>query len=319
MKIKVLLFIALTFMVLSCAKVGEVPNPAPSVYYWRTTFELTEAQCDYLHSIKKLYLRLFDVVPTPQGPQPNATIAFADTIPSGLTIIPTIFIDYTLFRQDVDAQDLAEHIVARVAQMAETHDFEYGEIQFDCDWTARTEAGFFSFLNAVRQCDTSLTISSTIRLHQLSMTPPPADYGVLMLYNTGNYQDFSSERNPILDPRDVEPYLKHLKGYRLPLCAAYANFSWNLLYHEGEFRGILYGEDLGDSTLFWPIGNNSYLVALPRDIYVAKGAPQVHLSPGDVVRRWSVDPEDLLAVRGMVEAQRPEINKQTIVYQLSCF
>ena len=319
MRIKALFLIVLTCTLLSCSGVGEVPNPAPSVYYWRTTFALTESQRDYLHDVKKLYLRLFDVVSTPQGPQPNATISFADTLPSGLAIIPTIFIDYTLFRQDVDVQDLAHHIVMRVAQMAETHNFEYDEIQFDCDWTARTEGGFFAFLKAVRQCDSSLTLSATIRLHPLSMAPLPTDYGVLMLYNTGDYRDFSSERNPILDPRDVEPYLKYLKGYRLPLCAAYAHFSWHLLYHEGEFRGILYNENLADSTLFWPMGNNSYRVVMPRYIQVAQGAPAVHLSPGDVVRSWSVAPEDWLEVEKMVQSQRPEINKQTIVYQLSDF
>ena len=45
-------------------------------------------------------------------------------------------------------------------------------------------------------------LSTTIRLHQLSMKVPPVDYGVLMLYNTGHPMKFM-ERNPILDIRDV--------------------------------------------------------------------------------------------------------------------
>jgi hypothetical protein len=68
-------------------------------------------------------------------------------------------------------------------------------------------------------------LSTTIRLHQLSMPVPPADYGVLMLYNTGDPRKFN-ERNPILDLRDVMPYVKGLKDYDLPLAAAYPVFLW---------------------------------------------------------------------------------------------
>ena len=68
-------------------------------------------------------------------------------------------------------------------------------------------------------------MSTTIRLHQLSMPVPPVDYGVLMIYNTGN-PDKWEERNPILDYRDVYPYLNRLDKYPLPLAAAYPVFHW---------------------------------------------------------------------------------------------
>ena len=68
-------------------------------------------------------------------------------------------------------------------------------------------------------------VSTTIRLHQLSMPAPPVDYGVLMIYNTGDPRKWT-ERNPILDIRDVSPYLKRLDKYSLPLAAAYPVFSW---------------------------------------------------------------------------------------------
>lgn len=57
------------------------------------------------------------------------------------------------------------------------------------------------------------------------MAPPPADYGVLMLYNTGDPMNFV-ERNPILDQRDVQPYLRYLNDYALPLAAAYPVYQW---------------------------------------------------------------------------------------------
>ncbi len=70
-----------------------------------------------------------------------------------------------------------------------------------------------------------MRLSTTIRLHQLSMEVPPADYGVLMLYNTGNPEKYA-ERNPILDIRDVMLYISKLDDYALPLAAAYPVFLW---------------------------------------------------------------------------------------------
>ena len=70
-----------------------------------------------------------------------------------------------------------------------------------------------------------MKLSTTIRLHQLSMPAPPVDYGVLMVYNTGDPQNFA-ERNPILDIRDVQPYMRYLPDYPLPLAAAYPVYSW---------------------------------------------------------------------------------------------
>ena len=57
------------------------------------------------------------------------------------------------------------------------------------------------------------------------MEEPPVDYGALMLYNTGDPRKWT-ERNPILDARDVYPYVKRLDDYPLPLAAAYPVFSW---------------------------------------------------------------------------------------------
>lgn len=319
MKMKIgsiLLAVTLVCVVLSCHRVGDVPDPAMSYYYWKTTFKLDDAQRQALKGIGKIYLRLFDVVPTSQGPQPNATISFEDTLPTEQTIVPTIFIDYTLFRTQLDVDDLARRIVDRVEQMSVTHGFEYKEIQFDCDWTASTEKRYFAFLKAVREHADSLLISTTIRLHQLQSEAPPVDYGVLMLYNTGDFRDGASDHNPILDARDVEPYLKYLKRYRLPLCAAYPCFEWKLLYHEGVFRGIVYNADLNDRQLYMPTDSHTYRVLLPRDLPVSPGVPDISLSPGDVVKHWRADGA-VAEVWSMVESQRSDINKQVIYYHLS--
>ena len=46
-----------------------------------------------------------------------------------------------------------------------------------------------------------------------------------MVYNTGDPQKFA-ERNPILDLRDVQPYMRYLADYPLPLAAAYPVYAW---------------------------------------------------------------------------------------------
>ncbi len=157
---------------------------------------------------------------------PNATIRFADQVPQDLEIIPTIYITENCMHQHHDG--LVRRMVERILQINQTNDVSgVKEIQIDCDYTARSRKVYYDFLSEVRAeaKKNGLRLSTTIRLHQLSMPEPPADYGVLMLYNTGDPQKFQ-ERNPILDIRDVQPYLRYLSDYPLPLAAAYPVFRW---------------------------------------------------------------------------------------------
>ena len=159
-------------------------------------------------------------------PMPNATIRFVDQVPQDLEIIPTIYITENCMHHHHDG--LARRMVERILQINQTNDVSgVKEIQIDCDYTARSRKVYYDFLSEVRAeaKKHGLRLSTTIRLHQLSMPQPPADYGVLMLYNTGDPQKFQ-ERNPILDIRDVQPYLRYLSDYPLPLAAAYPVFCW---------------------------------------------------------------------------------------------
>lgn len=206
-----------------------------SVYYWRTDLHLDSMERAFLrtHDIDKVYCRYFDVVMGDDGqPTPNATITFSDTLPDGVELVPTVYITEDCMH--APHPGLAEKVVRRVCQMNETNDLgPVAEIQIDCDYTARSRQVYYDFLEEVRSSLTSHSsslISTTIRLHQLQMPAPPADYGVLMLYNTGDPQRFM-ERNPILDLRDVAPYLRWLNGYDLPLAAAYPVYSWQRQIH----------------------------------------------------------------------------------------
>lgn len=217
----------LCLLVVGCSEQKEM-DEGNAVYYWRTDFRIDSTERTFLqqYQINKVYCRYFDVVMDStkgQGPIPNATITFSDTLPEGMEMVPTVYITEDCMHQP--HQGLAEKLVRRIRQMNETHDIkDVHELQIDCDYTVKSLKTYYQFLSEVREAWGG-QLSTTIRLHQLSMPVPPVDYGALMLYNTGNPRQWT-ERNPILDIRDVSPYLRYLNDYRLPLAAAYPVFSW---------------------------------------------------------------------------------------------
>ena len=221
----------LLLIVLSSCNSRESLNDENAVYYWRTEWRLDSLERSFLsrYDVRRVFCRYFDVViddTDDSDPHPNATISFVDSVPSDLEIIPTVYITEACMHRRHEG--LAEKVVRRILQMNETHDVVgVKEIQMDCDYTVQSRQLYYDFLADVRRiaADHGLRLSTTIRLHQLSMPVPPVDYGVLMIYNTGDPRRFE-ERNPILDLRDVQPYLRYLDDYQLPLAAAYPVYEW---------------------------------------------------------------------------------------------
>ena len=213
--------------IVGCQKQRELLDEGNAVYYWRTDLRLDSTERAFLsqYHINKVYCRYFDVVMNDDEtePKPNATITFSDKLPDSIELIPTIYITEDCMHQP--HPDLAEKIVKRILQMNETNDINnVHEIQIDCDYTSKSRNTYYEFLKQVKDA-WGKTLSTTIRLHQLSMKVPPADYGVLMVYNTGDPRKWE-ERNPILDIRDVSIYLDKLDDYQMPLASAYPVFQW---------------------------------------------------------------------------------------------
>ena len=222
----IMMFLLLTMTACQKQSSRKVLESGNAVYYWRTDLRLDSTERAFMaqYHINKVYCRYFDVVMEESGePKPNATISFSDTLPDSIEIIPTVYITEECMHETHEG--LAEKIVKRIRQMNETNEISnVREIQIDCDYTSQSRKRYYQFLEEVRKY-WGATLSTTIRLHQLSMPVPPVDYGALMVYNTGDPRK-SEERNPILDYRDVYPYLKHLDGYPLPLATAYPVFRW---------------------------------------------------------------------------------------------
>ena len=257
MKTWPLLIMTLLLLTACSQQPSRIPlETGNAVYYWRTDLRLDSTERAFLsqYHIKKVYCRYFDVVMSDSGePKPNATISFSDTLPDSIEVIPTVYITEDCMH--ADHPGLAEKIVARILQMNETNDIpNVREIQIDCDYTSKSRKRYYAFLEEVgRLWKSSLSsqsrdfrgirLSTTIRLHQLSMPAPPVDYGALMVYNTGDPRK-SEERNPILDYRDVGPYLKHLDSYPLPLAIAYPVFRWLRIVYGVRYEYTVEAEEI---------------------------------------------------------------------------
>lgn len=282
-----LLSIGLT---LSCSKPKPMPTTMRSVYYWSTTLNMDSVKTAFMrnYDISRMYIRYFDVVADQSGRAvPNATLKFATDVPQGIDIVPTVFVMPECLRQD--RSRLASLIVKRVVQMNETNDvYNVKEIQIDCDWTQSTRQLYAEFMQAMmRECHRRhLKLSSTIRLHQLAQTPPPADRGVLMMYNTGDATDIRCHK-PILDMHDAAPYLPRLNDYKLKLSTAYPIFTWRILFRGGRFVGFIHNDG------------------------------EYPILPSDSIALRQPSAADMIEAVNVIGSRRPDANNEIILFDLN--
>lgn len=282
-----LLSIGLT---LSCSKPKPMPTTMRSVYYWSTTLNMDSVKTAFMrnYDISRMYIRYFDVVADQSGRAvPNATLKFATDVPQGIDIVPTVFVMPECLRQD--RSRLASLIVKRVVQMNETNDvYNVKEIQIDCDWTQSTRQLYAEFMQAMmREClSRHLKLSSTIRLHQLAQTPPPADRGVLMMYNTGDATDIRCHK-PILDMHDAAPYLPRLNDYKLKLSTAYPIFTWRILFRGGRFVGFIHNDG------------------------------EYPILPSDSIALRQPSAADIIEAVNVIGSRRPDANNEIILFDLN--
>lgn len=282
-----LLSIGLT---LSCSKPKPMPTTMRSVYYWSTTLNMDSVKTAFMrnYDISRMYIRYFDVVADQSGRAvPNATLKFATDVPQGIDIVPTVFVMPECLRQD--RSRLASLIVKRVVQMNETNNvYNVKEIQIDCDWTQSTRQLYAEFMQAMMcECHSRhLKLSSTIRLHQLAQTPPPADRGVLMMYNTGDATDIRCHK-PILDMHDAAPYLPRLNDYKLKLSTAYPIFTWRILFRGGRFVGFIHHDG------------------------------EYPILPSDSIALRQPSADDIIEAVNIIGDRRPDANNEIILFDLN--
>lgn len=298
-----------------------------SVYYWRTVFQLDSTERQFLeaHNVERLYIRMFDVVENVllgddeqrrEKVVPNATITFRDSVPVP-HVVPTVYITTDALRSMAQAgvRYWAHQILVRVMNMCSYNGISgVEEIQLDCDWTASTQSLFFELCKEMkkemeaRKDTEGMTLSCTIRLHQLKQKQPPVDRGVLMVYNTGSFLS-PDAKNSILSYDDVKPYLRALKTYRLPLDIAYPIYRWGLVYRNDHFEGLLQDTDISSlQTKKLKDGRNKVL----QDGYIS-GKKVLR---GDVIRIENSDYETIAKVKEAIE-EIVVSEHSTILYHLS--
>lgn len=277
-------------MIMACNHKPSKTESIKSGYYWSTTWQTDTLMNKRMKPLQKLYMRFFDVVKGEDGTiKPNATVRVEDALPKGVEIIPVVFIVNDVMRAAVHPDEIADKVWKRIFQIATTNNMgKIKEIQIDCDWTMQTRKTYYAFLTQLHHLAATqgVSLSTTIRLHQLSQPVPPVDKGVLMLYNTGDFKQLDNQQ-PILAMKDVAPYLRYLSSYELPLTPAYPLFSYRLLFRGTRFIGILH--------------EPADLPILPHDSIVTR----------------RVDVEEVKNIEHTLEDIRPNLHQEIIIYDYS--
>lgn len=328
--IRTLLAILSLLLVFTSCSTEEAKPESYGLYYWRTTFDMTEAEQKWMDSVgvKTLYVRLFDVVDDANdcelGLRPESTIrnigAAKDV--KRVEIVPVVFIAPGVITQkDADKASLiADKILTRMDDVMQMNGLPLSkEVQIDYDWAQSNMKVYFEVLRtmAERLHKEGRTLSTTIRLHQLGMEAPPADRGVLMCYNTGRLQDVDEE-NSILSRKSVEPYLRHLSSYSLPLSLALPQFSWNVVFRNGEFAFLAPGLPLNDTTAFARIDSTHWRSRTYQSVTItASTTTQAgqRVMPGDMIRREESNDElnnDMIRKLGEM---KPDVVREIIYYK----
>lgn len=282
------------------------------VYYWKTSFEWNDYDQEFIdrHAIKRLYLRVFDVDYDKESCMsvPIATVRFKDKVPEHLEIVPVVYITTTSLK-DIDYY--TNDLYSRIRAIAKRNGFpKVREIQLDCDWTVTNKDLYFNLCKKIKSIASKddITISATIRLHQLRQEAPPVDRGVLMLYNTGSIYNPSTE-NSILSSNDVKPYLRERIEYSIPLSVAYPTYAWGILIRKKQFMAILHKTDFSDESQYKKVKENIYEVI--QEHYLEN--KQLHI--GDKIRLEDSDMCEISAVQSMVKEKVSSI-ESVVLYHL---
>ena len=220
----------------SCSKTGS--RDSYEFYHWKSKAKMTPGIKEAVShcNTKKVYLRFFDVVKEPrEGIYPEYTLLELDDDFKEFEIIPVVFIANECLRSYSNADWLAEKINDLVNEMCAYHGITTTEIQLDCDWTSSTKKKFFKVVELLKK---QFKVGVTIRLHQIkypeSTGVPPANKGVLMLYNVGELKDV--EKNYILESSTVSAYITENSTYELPLDLALPLYNQAVILYDENSR-----------------------------------------------------------------------------------
>ena len=208
---KVLILLSFIFLIISTIfimKNKKSQDLTISFYSWENSFNQKEIT-------EKLYIKVLDI----------AYSTKLEIIKSNLQekpkdFIPVVYITNETM-QNVDFSLISSAIIQGLKN------YEFKELQIDCDWSNSTQSNYFKLLEDLKT-KLNKTLSATIRLHQIKYYTktgvPNVDYGVLMYYNMSNITDINT-KNSILDNDIAKKYHYNFENYKLKLKLALPLYS----------------------------------------------------------------------------------------------
>lgn len=291
---------------------GEKEPPRSAFYHWKTRLEIDSEQQEWMQKLEaqRLYVKFFDLDwnANAQRLVPLAQLRVDTHRLAGIKeIVPCIYITNRSFlnANKEELQSLPKQLIRKVLQLKKQlpEYLSIRELQIDCDWTPRSRAAFFTFLDSVRSHAEAVSwqTSVTIRLHQLADPKgtgvPPADRGMLMFYNMGALDNWQ-EPNSILNLEAAKPYLSRAGNtYPLPLDLALPVFSWGVLYRDGYFTRLLNNLDtiqLSDTSRFEKL--DTYRFRVRKNGYLQSS----YVYQDDLIRVETTQPSQLRASRELL-------------------
>jgi len=244
---KVLILLSFTFLIISTIfimKNKKSQDLTISFYSWENSFNQKEIT-------EKLYIKVLDI----------AYSTKLEIIKSNLQekpkdFIPVVYITNETM-QNVDFSLISNAIIQGLKN------YEFKELQIDCDWSNSTQSNYFKLLEDLKT-KLNKTLSATIRLHQIKYYTktgvPNVDYGVLMYYNMSNITDINT-KNSILDNDIAKKYHYNFENYKLKLKLALPLYSQAILFRENKALSIFEGVEKNDfDANFIEISPNLYKV-----------------------------------------------------------
>lgn len=244
---KVLILLSFIFLIVSILfiiKNEKSQDLTISFYSWENSFNQKEIT-------EKLYIKVLDI----------AYSTKLEIIKSNLQekpkdFIPVVYITNETM-QNVDFSLISNAIIQGLKN------YEFKELQIDCDWSNSTQSNYFKLLEDLKT-KLNKTLSATIRLHQIKYYTktgvPNVDYGVLMYYNMSNITDINT-KNSILDNDIAKKYHYNFENYKLKLKLALPLYSQAIQFRENKALSIFEGVEKKDfNSNFTEISPNLYKV-----------------------------------------------------------
>lgn len=218
-----------------------------SFYHWENSYKEKDLK-------EKVYIKVLDIAYSTKIEAINTK--FLEKPNS--SFVPVVYITNETMK-NIDYSIISNLIIKNL----DSNNYNFKELQIDCDWSLSTKSNYFKLLEDLRT-KLNKTISATIRLHQIKYYEktgiPPVDYGVLMYYNMSNITDINT-KNSILDNDIAKKYHYNFDNYKLKLKLALPLYSQAIQYRDNKALEIFEGVQEKDfDENFKKLDTNKYKV-----------------------------------------------------------